>query len=118
MEDPFDGTHTSGMVVLVGDRLEILTRGKTDLGLFESFRNNIGVVEGRWYYEVILVSEGLLQIGWATDKCVFQPEVNESYISPRLYEFITLRDRLHYLLAFSAFAVRLALCQLILWYFP
>jgi len=33
---------------------------------FSTFVANVGVTSGRWYYQVILQTRGLLQIGWAT----------------------------------------------------
>ncbi|KAI8089995.1 concanavalin A-like lectin/glucanase domain-containing protein, partial [Halteromyces radiatus] len=41
---------------------------------FESIRATVGVKKGRWYYEVLLVTEGIMQIGWCTKRCRFVAE--------------------------------------------
>ena len=33
---------------------------------FSTFVSNVGVTGGKWYYQVVLASRGLLQIGWAS----------------------------------------------------
>ncbi|CAO3595774.1 unnamed protein product [Absidia cylindrospora] len=65
--NPFDATQhwkigTNGLE-LRNDRL-----------YFESIRATACVKKGRWYYEVLLVTEGIMQIGWCTNRCRFVPE--------------------------------------------
>eukprot|EP00899_Mesostigma_viride_P000846 jgi/Mesvir1/10762/Mv13829-RA.2 len=43
-------------------------------GNFSSARANVCVMEGRWMYEVILGSSGILQIGWVTIHCPYTHE--------------------------------------------
>lgn len=50
---------------------EALYFGKEDLEFeatssFYSVRANVGVFSGRYYYEVMLKSSGLMQLGWCT----------------------------------------------------
>ena len=33
---------------------------------FSTFVSNVGVTGGKWYYQVMLATRGLLQIGWAS----------------------------------------------------
>eukprot|EP00794_Sanderia_malayensis_P005876 gene5877-6566_t len=41
---------------------------------FSSIRANICVCKGKWMYEVLLGSKGIMQLGWATLKCRFTNE--------------------------------------------
>lgn len=38
---------------------------------FGSIRANVGVFSGRYYYEVLLKTDGLMQIGWSTLHTIF-----------------------------------------------
>ncbi|KAI8074589.1 hypothetical protein BC940DRAFT_315194 [Gongronella butleri] len=65
--NPFDATpHWK----LGGNGLEI----RNDRPHFESIRATTCVKQGKWYYEVLLVSDGIMQIGWCTSRCRFVPE--------------------------------------------
>ncbi|RUS32745.1 hypothetical protein BC938DRAFT_474462 [Jimgerdemannia flammicorona] len=52
------------------DGLEI----RNDHSTFESIRATMSVMSGKWYYEVTLLTGGIMQIGWATRRCRFGPE--------------------------------------------
>jgi len=55
--------------------LQIIDNGLTinnNSDKFETLRGNVKVKSGKWFYEVKLVTNGLLQIGWITD--AFQPK--------------------------------------------
>ncbi|KAG0299685.1 RING finger and SPRY domain-containing protein 1 [Dissophora globulifera] len=52
------------------DGLSIRNDGST----FESIRATKSVTQGKWYYEVTLVTAGIMQLGWATIHCQFSPE--------------------------------------------
>ncbi|KAG0050146.1 hypothetical protein BGZ83_005066 [Gryganskiella cystojenkinii] len=52
------------------DGLSIRNDGST----FESIRATKSVTCGKWFYEVTLVTAGIMQIGWATVHCQFSPE--------------------------------------------
>ncbi|KAG0207443.1 RING finger and SPRY domain-containing protein 1 [Mortierella sp. GBA30] len=52
------------------DGLSIRNDGST----FESIRATQSVTCGKWYYEVTLVTAGIMQLGWATAHCQFSPE--------------------------------------------
>lgn len=41
---------------------------------FSSIRSNVGVFGGRYYYEVLLKTNGLMQIGWCTIQTVFNSQ--------------------------------------------
>jgi hypothetical protein len=34
----------------------------------------MGVSSGKWFYEVVLLTNGIMQIGYVTKRCVFGPE--------------------------------------------
>ena len=58
----------------VSEYLKISPDGLTarcDAFSFESVRCTFEVVEGIWYYEVTLVTSGVMQIGWATKESKF-----------------------------------------------
>lgn len=40
----------------------------------KSLYANIELKPKGWYYEVVVLSDGILQIGWANENCVFNPE--------------------------------------------
>ncbi|KAG0027936.1 RING finger and SPRY domain-containing protein 1, partial [Podila clonocystis] len=52
------------------DGLSIRNDGST----FESIRATKSVTCGKWFYEVTLVTAGIMQLGWATAHCQFSPE--------------------------------------------
>ncbi|KAG0087559.1 RING finger and SPRY domain-containing protein 1 [Podila epicladia] len=52
------------------DGLSIRNDGST----FESIRATKSVTCGKWFYEVTLVTAGIMQLGWATTHCQFSPE--------------------------------------------
>ncbi|GET54710.1 RING finger and SPRY domain-containing protein 1-like [Rhizophagus irregularis DAOM 181602=DAOM 197198] len=47
---------------------------RNDNSTFESIRATMGVSSGKWFYEVILLTNGIMQIGYATKRCMFGPE--------------------------------------------
>jgi hypothetical protein len=47
---------------------------RNDKRYYESIRGTACVKKGKWYYEVLLMSHGIIQIGWATSKCCFSPD--------------------------------------------
>ncbi|KAG0173897.1 hypothetical protein DFQ28_004840 [Apophysomyces sp. BC1034] len=65
--NPFDATYHWK---IGGNGLEI----RNDRSHFESIRASVGVRAGKWYYETLLLSDGIMQIGWATKQCQFEPE--------------------------------------------
>ncbi|KAF9988358.1 RING finger and SPRY domain-containing protein 1 [Modicella reniformis] len=52
------------------DGLSIRNDGST----FESIRATKSVSQGKWYYEVTLVTAGIILIGWASVHCQFSPD--------------------------------------------
>ncbi|KAF9134058.1 RING finger and SPRY domain-containing protein 1 [Mortierella sp. 14UC] len=52
------------------DGLTIRNDGST----FESIRATKSVTCGKWFYEVTLITAGIMQLGWATSHCQFSPE--------------------------------------------
>ncbi|KAJ3292547.1 hypothetical protein HDU79_001346 [Rhizoclosmatium sp. JEL0117] len=51
---------------------------RNDSWTFESARCNVCVSrEGKYAFEVKLMTDGIIQIGWATEDCVFDPEGGE-----------------------------------------
>ncbi|KAI7866175.1 hypothetical protein BDF14DRAFT_1969545 [Spinellus fusiger] len=65
--NPFDCTPH---LKIGGNCLEI----RNDCTNFESARGTASVRTGKWYYEALLLSGGIIQIGWATKNCRFAPE--------------------------------------------
>ncbi|KAI8343143.1 hypothetical protein BC941DRAFT_87839 [Chlamydoabsidia padenii] len=47
---------------------------RNDRPHFESIRATASVKTGKWYYEALLLSSGIMQLGWATSRCRFSPE--------------------------------------------
>ncbi|CAG8538399.1 16049_t:CDS:10 [Acaulospora morrowiae] len=47
---------------------------RNDNSTFESIRATMGVSSGKWFYEVLLLTNGIMQIGYATKRCMFGPE--------------------------------------------
>lgn len=47
---------------------------RNDTFHLESARASASVDSGVWYYEVLLLTNGVMQIGWGTKKCVFLQE--------------------------------------------
>ncbi|KAI8097514.1 uncharacterized protein BX664DRAFT_259281 [Halteromyces radiatus] len=47
---------------------------RNDRPHFESIRATASVKTGKWYYETLLLSSGIMQLGWATSRCRFTPE--------------------------------------------
>ncbi|CAO0796302.1 unnamed protein product [Mucor circinelloides] len=55
------------------DRLEV----RNDTFFFESVRATTGIPTkkgGKWYYEVVLLTDGIMQIGWGTKKCLLSSQ--------------------------------------------
>ncbi|KAJ3239705.1 hypothetical protein HDU78_002704 [Chytriomyces hyalinus] len=56
------------------DRMEV----RNDSWTFESVRSNVGVKgTGKFAYEILIHTDGIIQIGWATAQCTFDPEGGE-----------------------------------------
>ncbi|KAK9762029.1 hypothetical protein K7432_012615 [Basidiobolus ranarum] len=47
---------------------------RNDSTSFESVRGTMCITQGSWFYEVQLVTSGIMQIGWATKQSIFRPE--------------------------------------------
>ncbi|KAK9717451.1 hypothetical protein K7432_006188 [Basidiobolus ranarum] len=47
---------------------------RNDSTSFESVRGTMCVTKGCWYYEVHIITAGIMQIGWATKYSLFRPE--------------------------------------------
>ncbi|KAF9353661.1 RING finger and SPRY domain-containing protein 1 [Mortierella sp. AD094] len=67
MLNTLDGT---GHWKISEDGLTVRNDGTT----FESIRATSSVSQGKWLYEVTLVTAGIMQLGWATIHCHFSPE--------------------------------------------
>jgi hypothetical protein len=48
---------------------------RNDEMTFESVRSTMFVTSGKWYYEALLLTAGIMQIGWATQQCEYMSEV-------------------------------------------
>ncbi|KAI8972488.1 hypothetical protein BDB01DRAFT_839341 [Pilobolus umbonatus] len=68
--NPFDSTPN---MKLGSNGLEIRNDGPN----LESIRATANVRSGKWYYEVMLITSGVMQIGWAASRTKFSPENGE-----------------------------------------
>ena len=48
-----------------------LFQARCDASSFESVRSTFQVDSGIWYYEVMIITAGVMQIGWATKDSSF-----------------------------------------------
>lgn len=62
----FRSNGGSGIVAVEAHRLEV-----TSCSNFSTIRANCCVYKGKWVYEVMLGSQGMMQIGWCTINCKF-----------------------------------------------
>eukprot|EP00038_Savillea_parva_P017468 m.20421 g.20421 ORF g.20421 m.20421 type:complete len:748 (-) comp3789_c0_seq1:1612-3855(-) len=68
MLDPRDATKH---LKLAADGLE----ARNDFNSFESVKSTCSARGGGfWYYEATVLTSGIMQIGWATDRCAYQSE--------------------------------------------
>ncbi|KAL4226861.1 hypothetical protein ACF0H5_014840 [Mactra antiquata] len=58
-----------GTLVIDQDRLELSSQSN-----FSSMKANTCVYKGKWMFEVMLGSKGVMQVGWCTIKCKFSQE--------------------------------------------
>ncbi|XP_042904907.1 E3 ubiquitin-protein ligase RNF123 isoform X2 [Parasteatoda tepidariorum] len=65
----FDVSSNVGSLVIDRDRLGLSSQSN-----FSSIRANCCVYKGKWQYELMLGSKGVMQIGWATLSCKFSQE--------------------------------------------
>lgn len=68
-EVTFDIMANVGTVIVEADRLGISSHSN-----FSSIRANCCVYQGKWSYELMLGSKGVMQVGWCTIKCKFSQE--------------------------------------------
>jgi hypothetical protein len=66
----FDAINSTSRLKISTDGLEV----RNDSSSFESYRACRGVQTGVWYYEVTLLTDGIMQIGWANNICRFDPD--------------------------------------------
>jgi len=64
-----DISSQCGTMNIVIERMELESQSN-----FSSIRANVCVCKGKWMYEVLLGSKGIMQLGWATFKCRFTNE--------------------------------------------
>lgn len=64
-----DPTSQCGNMRIEKERIEIESQSN-----FSSICANVCVCRGKWMYEVLLGSKGIMQLGWATMKCKFTNE--------------------------------------------
>lgn len=65
----FDINTNVGSLVMDCDRLSVSSQSG-----FSSIKATTGVFKGKWQYEVMLGSKGVMQVGWATHNCKFSHE--------------------------------------------
>lgn len=57
--------------ISVVNYVNITIKARCDASSFESVRSTFQVDSGTWYYEVLIITEGVMQIGWATKASKF-----------------------------------------------
>ena len=62
----------------LGDFVIFALQARCDASSFESVRCTYQVDHGIWYYEVTIVTPGVMQIGWATKDSKFLNYVSEN----------------------------------------
>ncbi|ORX95491.1 SPRY-domain-containing protein [Basidiobolus meristosporus CBS 931.73] len=75
--EALDGVNVTLNWLDATPRLKWLPTGleiRNDSTTFESVRGTMCAKEGTWYYEVQLLTAGIMQIGWATKYTAFRPE--------------------------------------------
>ncbi|GAB1599201.1 E3 ubiquitin-protein ligase RNF123-like isoform X2 [Argonauta hians] len=65
----FDNAGSARSLAVEPDRL-----GVSSLSNFSSIRANCCVYKGKWIYELMLGSKGVMQVGWCTINCQFYQE--------------------------------------------
>ncbi|XP_052781635.1 E3 ubiquitin-protein ligase RNF123-like [Mya arenaria] len=65
----FDIRTNVGTLIVDQDRLGLCSQGN-----FSSMRANCCVYKGKWMFEVMLGSKGVMQVGWCTVRCKFSLE--------------------------------------------
>jgi hypothetical protein len=48
---------------------------RNDQSYFESIRATACVFSGKWYFETLIFTNGIVHIGWSTFQSKFQPEL-------------------------------------------
>jgi Kip1 ubiquitination-promoting complex protein 1 len=76
-----DLEHSFGLLVLSDDQLQLESESN-----FASIRGNVCVYQGQWQYEVVLLTSGISQLGWASPQCAFT-DTNGVGDSPDSYAF-------------------------------
>ena len=51
-------------------------QARSDAASFESVRCTFQVDTGKWFYEVLIITSGVMQIGWATKNSKFLNHVS------------------------------------------
>ena len=92
----------------------ILSQARNDASSFESVRCTFCVDVGVWYYEVTLVTDGVMQIGWATKDSKFLNHVSTVYLISKVSN--TTRDISHFGIGNSMCKHCLKLCGSLLDY--
>ncbi|CAG8445093.1 780_t:CDS:2 [Acaulospora colombiana] len=85
---------------------------RNDNSTFESIRATMGVSSGRWFYEVLLLTNGIMQIGYATKRCMFGPEEGTGVGDDQVRSNIELSIVIHVSPAFNNRMNNLTLCSM------
>ncbi|XP_004349450.2 SPRY domain-containing protein [Capsaspora owczarzaki ATCC 30864] len=78
-----DKRNTMSFVKVSADGLE----ARNDACTFETVRSSFGVLHGKWYLEVTLLSGGIMQIGWTGRDCEFDVEESGVGDNPQSFAF-------------------------------
>lgn len=74
--EKIEGKCTKGIIrIHLSNNNEITTNGKSSRGYLDSICFPYYMKKGKWYYEVLLLTSGLFQIGWSSSLSSFTPEV-------------------------------------------
>lgn len=65
----FDVNTNVGSLTMESDRVQLTSHSG-----FSSIKANVGVFKGKWQFEVMIATKGVMQVGFATHKCRFSTE--------------------------------------------
>lgn len=79
----------------------LLFQARCDAYSFESVRCTFQVDSGTWYYETLIITTGVMQIGWATKDSTFLNHVNSSLRNFKFFILNFLFAELLYIIVYN-----------------
>lgn len=96
-------------------------QARCDASSFESVRSTFQVDSGAWYYEVLIITEGVMQIGWATKASKFLNHVSVAVLdlpinSSLLYHIYVFELQEGYGIGDDEYSVAYDGCRQVMWH--